>query len=306
MEETAVALHWRCWCRKRLPGRRDQRVTGYGNEVGRALCEHPDVAKISFTGSPGAGGESAHRRCVVQARASELGGRARLCLTRPPSTTPCAAVRSVFRRPGSGVAAGSRPWCSAASLTVRPALAEAAQAETWAILASRGYRWARWPRRRNPSRQPLHPTGYNRGATLLAGGVGPGAGPLRGRDLRQRPQRMDIARDENLRARRHADHVRQRRRSDRPGQRQLRPRGHGLDPRPGPGAPVAAAVKAGAVGSTAGAPWTPICPGAASRPAASGVKAGLAARWPTPRRKSSPCCCRAERTCCPDRATLQR
>lgn len=30
-------------------------VTGYGEVVGRALCEHPDVAKISFTGSPEAG-----------------------------------------------------------------------------------------------------------------------------------------------------------------------------------------------------------------------------------------------------------
>jgi phenylacetaldehyde dehydrogenase len=30
-------------------------VTGYGDVVGRALCEHPDVAKISFTGSPEAG-----------------------------------------------------------------------------------------------------------------------------------------------------------------------------------------------------------------------------------------------------------
>lgn len=30
-------------------------VTGFGDVVGRALCEHPDVAKISFTGSPEAG-----------------------------------------------------------------------------------------------------------------------------------------------------------------------------------------------------------------------------------------------------------
>ncbi|MGB4486782.1 MAG: aldehyde dehydrogenase family protein, partial [Pseudomonas veronii] len=32
-------------------------VTGYGAEVGRALCEHPHIAKISFTGSPEAGRE---------------------------------------------------------------------------------------------------------------------------------------------------------------------------------------------------------------------------------------------------------
>jgi len=51
-------------------------VTGYGAEVGRALCEHPDVAKISFTGSPEAGREIQRTAGVLFKRvALELGGK---------------------------------------------------------------------------------------------------------------------------------------------------------------------------------------------------------------------------------------
>lgn len=51
-------------------------VTGYGAEVGRALCEHPDVAKISFTGSPEAGREIQRSAGVLFKRvALELGGK---------------------------------------------------------------------------------------------------------------------------------------------------------------------------------------------------------------------------------------
>jgi len=51
-------------------------VTGYGNEVGRALCEHPHVAKISFTGSPEAGREIQRTAGVLFKRvALELGGK---------------------------------------------------------------------------------------------------------------------------------------------------------------------------------------------------------------------------------------
>ncbi|MBT2340006.1 MULTISPECIES: aldehyde dehydrogenase family protein [Pseudomonas] len=51
-------------------------VTGYGEEVGRALCEHPDVAKISFTGSPEAGREIQRTAGVLFKRvALELGGK---------------------------------------------------------------------------------------------------------------------------------------------------------------------------------------------------------------------------------------
>ncbi|WP_447800955.1 aldehyde dehydrogenase family protein [Pseudomonas kilonensis] len=51
-------------------------VTGYGNEVGRALCEHPHVAKISFTGSPEAGREIQRTAGVLFKHvALELGGK---------------------------------------------------------------------------------------------------------------------------------------------------------------------------------------------------------------------------------------
>lgn len=51
-------------------------VTGYGAQVGRALCEHPDVAKISFTGSPEAGREIQRTAGVLFKRvALELGGK---------------------------------------------------------------------------------------------------------------------------------------------------------------------------------------------------------------------------------------
>ena len=36
-------------------------ITGYGLEVGAAMVEHPDVAKIAFTGSDFAGQKSMRR-----------------------------------------------------------------------------------------------------------------------------------------------------------------------------------------------------------------------------------------------------
>ncbi|MDD1507490.1 aldehyde dehydrogenase family protein [Pseudomonas sp. CNPSo 3701] len=51
-------------------------VTGFGAEVGRALCEHPVIAKISFTGSPEAGREIQRTAGVLFKRvALELGGK---------------------------------------------------------------------------------------------------------------------------------------------------------------------------------------------------------------------------------------
>ena len=51
-------------------------VTGYGTEVGRALCEHPHISKISFTGSPEAGREIQRTAGVLFKHVSlELGGK---------------------------------------------------------------------------------------------------------------------------------------------------------------------------------------------------------------------------------------
>lgn len=56
-EETPQsALHLAALCQEAgFPDGVVNVVMGYGDVVGRALCEHPDVAKISFTGSPEAG-----------------------------------------------------------------------------------------------------------------------------------------------------------------------------------------------------------------------------------------------------------
>lgn len=56
-EETPQsALHLAALCQEAgFPDGVVNVVMGYGEVVGRALCEHPDVAKISFTGSPEAG-----------------------------------------------------------------------------------------------------------------------------------------------------------------------------------------------------------------------------------------------------------
>ncbi|MGJ7498008.1 aldehyde dehydrogenase family protein [Variovorax sp. RT4R15] len=56
-EETPQsALHLAALCQEAgFPDGVVNVVTGHGEVVGRALCEHPDVAKISFTGSPEAG-----------------------------------------------------------------------------------------------------------------------------------------------------------------------------------------------------------------------------------------------------------
>jgi acyl-CoA reductase-like NAD-dependent aldehyde dehydrogenase len=77
-EETPQsALHLAALCKEAgFPDGVVNVVTGYGDVVGRALCEHPDVAKISFTGSPEAG--RAIQRIVGPAFkrvALELGGK---------------------------------------------------------------------------------------------------------------------------------------------------------------------------------------------------------------------------------------
>jgi acyl-CoA reductase-like NAD-dependent aldehyde dehydrogenase len=86
-------------------------VTGYGEVVGRALCEHPDVAKISFTGSPEAG--RAIQQIVgplFKRVALELGGKSPQIVFDDASFDD--AVRGcaigLFANQGQTCAAGSR------------------------------------------------------------------------------------------------------------------------------------------------------------------------------------------------------
>jgi len=86
-------------------------VTGYGDVVGRALCEHPDVAKISFTGSPEAGRSIQRIAAPLFKRVTlELGGKSAQIVFDDASFDD--AVRGcamgIFVNQGQVCAAGSR------------------------------------------------------------------------------------------------------------------------------------------------------------------------------------------------------
>lgn len=86
-------------------------VTGYGDVVGRALCEHPDVAKISFTGSPEAGRAIQRIAAPLFKRVTlELGGKSAQIVFDDASFDD--AVRGcamgIFVNQGQVCAAGSR------------------------------------------------------------------------------------------------------------------------------------------------------------------------------------------------------
>ncbi|WP_339529876.1 aldehyde dehydrogenase family protein [Pseudomonas mucidolens] len=107
-------------------------VTGYGEEVGRALCEHPHVAKISFTGSPEAGREIQRTAGVLFKRvALELGGKSPQMVfdDAPFDDALRGCALGLFVNQGQVCAAGSRILVQR-SLADRfaAALADAAQA----------------------------------------------------------------------------------------------------------------------------------------------------------------------------------
>jgi len=86
-------------------------VTGRGEEVGAALVEHPDVAKIAFTGSTAVGVKIAEscgrqmKRCTV-----ELGGKSAV-IVMPDADLDAAArgiASSIFFNTGQSCSAGSR------------------------------------------------------------------------------------------------------------------------------------------------------------------------------------------------------
>lgn len=112
-EETPQsALHLAALCKEAgFPNGVVNVVTGYGTVVGRALCEHPDVAKISFTGSPEAG--RAIQQIVgplFKRVALELGGKSPQIVFDDASFDD--AVRGcaigLFANQGQTCAAGSR------------------------------------------------------------------------------------------------------------------------------------------------------------------------------------------------------
>ncbi|AHG41251.1 betaine-aldehyde dehydrogenase [Pseudomonas syringae CC1557] len=151
-------------------------VTGYGNEVGRALCEHPDVAKISFTGSPEAGREIQRTAGVLFKRvALELGGKSPQIVFDDASFD--AALRGctlgLFANQGQVCAAGSRILVQR-SLAERfgAALAEAAQAVNVGDPREPGVQMGPVAKKAQFDRVNRYiQRGIDQGATLLAGGV---------------------------------------------------------------------------------------------------------------------------------------
>jgi aldehyde dehydrogenase (NAD+) len=88
-----------------------QIVTGLGHEAGQALCEHPDVDHISFTGSPSVGTRvqqmAAERHCPVTL---ELGGKSpQILFDDAPLTLALPfLVNAIVQNAGQTCSAGSR------------------------------------------------------------------------------------------------------------------------------------------------------------------------------------------------------
>ncbi|AIR91483.1 aldehyde dehydrogenase family protein [Pseudomonas cremoricolorata] len=151
-------------------------VTGYGAEVGKALCEHPQVAKISFTGSPEAGREIQRTAGVLFKQvALELGGKSPQIVFDDASFED--AVRGcalgLFANQGQVCAAGSRILVQR-NLAERfgAALAEAAQAVQVGDPREDGVQMGPVAKKTQFERVNRYiQLGIDQGATLAAGGV---------------------------------------------------------------------------------------------------------------------------------------
>jgi acyl-CoA reductase-like NAD-dependent aldehyde dehydrogenase len=177
-EETPQsALHLAALCKEAgLPDGVVNVVTGYGDVVGRALCEHPDVAKISFTGSPEAG--RAIQRIVgpmFKRVALELGGKSPQIVFEDASFDD--AVRGctlgLFVNQGQVCAAGSRILVQRAiAQRFAAALAEAASAVKVGDPRQPGVQMGPVAKKAQYERVNRYiQIGIDEGAELLAGGV---------------------------------------------------------------------------------------------------------------------------------------
>ncbi|UZE26014.1 aldehyde dehydrogenase family protein [Pseudomonas sp. B21-056] len=151
-------------------------VTGYGKEVGRALCEHPDVAKISFTGSPEAGREIQRTAGVLFKRvALELGGKSPQIVfdDAPFDDALFGCTLGLFANQGQVCAAGSRILVQR-SLAERfaAALANAASAVKVGDPRQPDVQMGPVAKKAQFDRVNRYiQLGIEQGATLLAGGV---------------------------------------------------------------------------------------------------------------------------------------
>ncbi|MBA1377223.1 aldehyde dehydrogenase family protein [Pseudomonas brassicacearum] len=157
-------------------------VTGYGNEVGRALCEHPHVAKISFTGSPEAGREIQRTAGVLFKRvALELGGKSPQIVFDDASFDDAlfGCSLGLFANQGQICAAGSRILVQRGiAERFAAALADAARAVKVGDPRQPGVQMGPVAKKAQFDRVNRYiQLGIEQGASLLAGGVSnPGQG----------------------------------------------------------------------------------------------------------------------------------
>ncbi|MEO7887908.1 aldehyde dehydrogenase family protein [Polaromonas sp.] len=177
-EETPQsALHLAALCQEAgFPDGVVNVVTGLGEVVGAALCEHPDVAKISFTGSPEAGRAIQRTAGATFKRVTlELGGKSPQIVFDDASFED--AVRGcalgLFVNQGQVCAAGSRILVHR-SIAQRfsAALAEAAGEITVGDPRTPGVRMGPVAKKAQFERVNRYiQLGLDEGAELLAGGV---------------------------------------------------------------------------------------------------------------------------------------
>lgn len=151
-------------------------VTGYGAEVGRALCEHPHVAKISFTGSPEAGREIQRTAGVLFKQvALELGGKSPQIVFDDAvfEDAVFGCTLGLFANQGQVCAAGSRILVQrGVAERFAAALAEAAQTVTVGDPRQPGVQMGPVAKKAQFERVNRYiQLGIDQGATLAAGGV---------------------------------------------------------------------------------------------------------------------------------------
>ncbi|MEO8296972.1 MAG: aldehyde dehydrogenase family protein [Burkholderiales bacterium] len=183
-EETPQsALHLAQLCQEAgLPDGVVNVVTGLGSVVGRALCEHPLVDKISFTGSPEAGREIQRVAGASFKRvALELGGKSPQIVFDDASFEDAlrGCALGLFVNQGQVCAAGSRILVQKGiAQRFAAALADAAKAVTVGDPSQPGVQMGPVAKKAQQERVNRYiELGQREGARLLAGGVsGPGKG----------------------------------------------------------------------------------------------------------------------------------
>lgn len=179
-EETPQsALHLAALCKEAgFPDGVLNVVTGAGEVVGRALCEHPGVDKITFTGSPEVGREIQRIAGPLFKRVSlELGGKSPQIVFEdaPLEAAVKGCAMGLFFNQGQVCAAGSRILVHRSLAdSFATALAEVAASIAVGDPAAEGVQMGAVAKREQFERINAYiAEGIREGAQLLAGGVAP-------------------------------------------------------------------------------------------------------------------------------------